>query len=374
LEPDLWYLPDAAAALLATGWLVTMSRYTDFMAGVLDSSASAYAAYAATRLLEKRPDVETRFAPDAFGSWRSNLTRCVQDLAIAVELDSPGTFAATVDWSRIAFKARELDEEDLRTSLVCLQEVLAGELPDGASSRVDRCFESAFARLDQTNGETPALDPKKTLDRLCLSYLQACLEGDAQKATQEIMQAVDNGLPVRQAYLQVVARAQEEVGNLWHAGKITPYEEHFVTATSGRVLALLAQRMEPAPANGRTVIGATIHENAHEFGIRTIMDLFGAAGWKTICLGASLPAEELAAATEGFGADLLILSVTLVPQLKHLRETIEAVRRVSPGIKVLVGGLALQAAPDAWKWAGADAFARSPDEALEVASRLLGSA
>lgn len=348
-----------------------MSSYDDFIASVLDHSASAYAGYAASRLLESQPDLETQFAPDAFGNWRGNLTRRLQDLAMAVELDSPSVFAATVDWSRDAFAARELSMKVLHDSLVTLQEVLQKELPQSGSPRIGRCFEAAFDSLARTAGQAPALDPQKPLERLILTYLQACLEGDAQRATREVLDAIARGLPVQQAYLHVVTRAQEEVGRLWHQGKLAIHEEHFVTTTSARLLTLLSHRLPAAPSNGYTVIGATIHGNAHELAIRVLTDLFGAAGWRSICLGSSLPASDLAVATREFRADLLVLSVSMVPQFKPLKETIRAVRLESPRIKILVGGIAFDAAPQAWKWAGADERARGVEEAIATGNRLV---
>jgi hypothetical protein len=63
----------------------------------------------------------------------------------------------------------------------------------------------------------------------------------------------------------------------------------------------------------------------------------------------------------------------MVHQLKTLRETIETVRRDASDMKILVGGLAFEPAPDAWKWAGADGYARDIEGALETAQRLLSA-
>jgi len=123
-----------------------------------------------------------------------------------------------------------------------------------------------------------------------------------------ILHAVDAGLDVREAYLEVLAPALVETGRLWHADKLGVHEEHFVTATTERVMTLLVQRARPAAGNGKTAIGAAIQGNAHELGIRTLMDFFGLAGWRAICLGSSLPAADLARAVHDFHGDLLVLS------------------------------------------------------------------
>ena len=349
-----------------------MSAFHDFAASILDQSASTYAAYAASQLLEQHPETAQRFAPDPFASWKAYLTGRVEDLAVAIELASPQIFVAAVDWSRQSFAARDVPEAHLHAGLGCLQDVLDHELPAPARPSASKYLQAALAGFERPAPHFEALQAVDPSSRLALSYLQACLEGDEHRAMSTVLKAVDSGLGVHDAYLAVLAPALVETGRLWHEARLGVHEEHFITSTTERVMTLLQQRARPANGNGKTVIGAAIQGNAHEIGIRTLMDFFGIAGWRAICLGSSLPAADLAHAARDFRGDLVVLSVTMISQLKFLRSTIEAVRHVAPSIKVIVGGLAFTADPDTWRTAGADAYAPSAAGAVEIGSRLVG--
>lgn len=349
-----------------------MTAWRDFAASLLDQSAATYAAYAVSQLLEQHPDTEQRFAPDAFSTWKAYLTSRVQELAVAIELASPQIFVAGVDWSRQSFAAREVPEAHLRAGLICLQDVLEHELPVPARKAAASCLQTALAGFDRPAPSFVKLEATDAHTRLALSYLQACLEGDDKRAMEVVLHAIDAGLDVREAYLRVLAPALVETGRLWHAAQLGIHEEHFITSTTERVMTLLVHRARPAAGNGKTAIGAAIHGNAHELGIRTLMDFFAIAGWRAICLGSSLPSGDLADAVRDFRGDLLVLSVAMISQLKYLRETTDAVRREAAQVKILVGGLAFAAAPEIWRTTGADGYAPSADEAVAMGARLVG--
>jgi methanogenic corrinoid protein MtbC1 len=82
------------------------------------------------------------------------------------------------------------------------------------------------------------------------------------------------------------------VGRLWHAGELGIVEEHVVTYTTERLMALLAHRAARAPANGRTVICAAVAGNAHDIAVRVLADFFDISGWRAVHLGANVPARN----------------------------------------------------------------------------------
>jgi methanogenic corrinoid protein MtbC1 len=349
-----------------------MTTFKEFAATLLEKGAAAYGAYAANALLERQPATSERFTPESFADWKSHLSMRVLELSVAVETHSAELFAAAVDWTRQSFQARNVPEEDLEASLVCLREVLLAELPESATGAVGQCFERALQRFKRPVPPVERLDPSHPRSRLALTYLEACLTGDRRRAIRIILDAVDSGLDVQDAYLDVLVPAQREVGEMWHAAKMGIHEEHVVTAITQSVMALLAERGRRSEVNGKTVLLASVASNAHDLGPRVLTDLFEIAGWRAIGLGPSIPAADLAQAVSHFQADLVALSATLVTQLKNLRHAVETIRAHNADVKILVGGLALDAAPGIWEWVGADAHASGIDEAMKTANRLVG--
>lgn len=350
-----------------------MSHPDVFAAELLELSAAGYASLATQRLLARHPDVEQRFAPDAFAGWKAALTQRLVELAAALRIGEPEIFRARVDWARKAFGARGVPVEDLRASLESLAGVLEEELPESARQAPGALLAGAIETLAAPPvEETGGLNPARAEDRLALEYLAAVLEGDSGRATARVLAAVDAGLPVETAYMDVLIPAQREVGRLWHSGELGVAEEHVVSYTTQRLMALLAARAERAAPSGRTVLCAAVAGNIHDIGVRVIADFFEIAGWRVVYLGANLPAADLVSAVQYFDGDLVVLSAALSVQLARLDETIQAVRRIERRrVRVMVGGLAFADAPEVWKKLGADGYSPDAREAVRLGSRLL---
>ena len=351
-----------------------MSQPRLFAAQLLEASAPAYAACAASLLLERHPEVGERFAPHAMRDWKATLEQRVLELSAALGVEEPRLFALRVRWAEKAFRVRELSTEDFRSSLVCLREVLSEEMPEAAGTEAGNWVDQALQGLaEPTPPAERALDPEDPNGRLALRYLKEVLEGDARRAVELVAAAVDDGLDPRTAYLEVLVPAQREIGEMWHLGELTVGEEHFVTSTTERAMSMLVRRADRLPANGKTIIAAAVAGNAHGLATRVVADFFEMAGWRAVCLGADVPAAELAAAARAFDADLAVLSAAHATQLRTVRQSIEVVRGLQDReIKVLVGGVAFDDVLELWKRLGADGYARPADEAVALGASLVG--
>lgn len=162
---------------------------------------------------------------------------------------------------------------------------------------------------------------------------------------------------------------------MWHVGEVSVAEEHIVTATTERAMSLLAERAPRRDANGKTMIAAVVAGNSHGLGVRALADFFEIAGWRSICLGADVPAADVATAAVYFSADLVVLSAALTTQLKALRRTIETVRRLPDlEVEILVGGVAFAGTGESWRRLGANGHAETADGAVALGERLVGLA
>ncbi len=363
-----------------------MSESTSFTAEILETSASAYAGCAAHLFLEQNPEIADESSRGDLRTWKSHLTHRVLELSAAVGAEEPAIFAARLQWAGKAFDARDMKTRDLRSSLACLREVLAEELPEIARETATSYIDSALDAFDQPPSK-PAmgsgLDPANPTDRLALQYLQAALEGDSPHAVDIVIAATEDSLSVQDAYLKILLPAQQEVGRLWHTGDLRIAEEHLVTTTTERVMSILAYRSTalaaagsvalPSTAHGKTVLSATVAGNTHHLAVRVLADFFEMAGWRSICLGANVPPSDLATAVVYFDADLLMLSAALSTQIKMARQTIEEVRQLPDRTtKILVGGSGFNDAPELWQRIGADGHALTADSAVTLGAQLVG--
>ena len=334
-----------------------------FTAQMLETGARGFAGYASSLLLERHPGVTADGTTDR--DWRAHLAQRVLELAAAVRTGQPDIFVARARWIRSAARAREHPEDGLRAAFECLQEVLVERLPDQASMAIEPHLAAALGVFDEApHCRETAVDPSTEAGKLCLRFLETSLEGDARSAVQLLLDALASGHSVRGLYLEVLMATQREVGRLWHQGELGISEEHLVTSTTKRAMSVLCQHGPAAETTGKTVVAASVAGNIHEIGTRLVSDFFELAGWRAVCLGADVPADEIQLAVSYFDADLLALSATLATHLKAAAETVERVR--PSGTPILVGGLAFEDAPTTWQTVGADAFAATAGEAVEI--------
>ena len=349
---------------------MAMNDGESMAAKLLAVSAPAYAAYASNRLLEKLPEAETQFGGSAFGHWKDHFSQRISELSVAMAEKEPALFLSRVRWSRAAFQAREVPENLLRESLVCLDEVLEEELPEACCQAPKKYISAALNSFEELEKRTAELDSKDPASKLAMQYLLQVLEGNSGNAIKLVIDAHDQGLSLEKTYA-VLMSAQREISRMWHEAEINIAEEHVVTSTTERAMAVLAYKAEKHASNGLTLVSAAVAGNAHDIGIRVVSDFFEFAGWRAVCLGADLPPIDIAQAAKFFDASLVLLSAALSTQLKAIRETVQAVRESNTQCKIMVGGTALQDAPDIWRQLGADAYASSPAQAVITATQLI---
>lgn len=351
---------------------MTTTSENQMAAELLEATAAGYATAAASSLLEDQ-SIRARYEPRAMASWKSHLGQRLLELAAAVRAGEPGLFSARVVWQKRAFLARESDPTDLPEAIRSLKRTLDTELPENLSRIVSRYLDEAISALDvESEPEASDLDPNDAAGALALKYLAACLEGDARRAIDLVMEARGT-FSLATIYLEVLLPAQREIGRMWHAADASVAEERMVSETTRRLMALLSHG-EPRPAEtGKTVLAAAVASNAHDIGIRAVSDLFEVAGWRVISLGANVPPGDVASAAKFFDVDLIVLAATLSTQLSQLRATIDAVRSsCGDDIKILVGGNVFLDAPDLWSSLGADAYAADVSQAVEAGERAIG--
>lgn len=343
-------------------------------AKAIEANAANIAATACNQFIKTQPQLASQASVDIYDSWAHHFQQRVMELSAAVAAGEPALFTARVEWSRQAMAARFLQNINLRDTLQSLREVLTETLPPDSLAEALHCLDQAINDYSEepAKPEVSQLDPGHALERLALFYLQAALEGNVNEAMQIVLDAVDDGLDARQAITGVLLAAQREVGHLWHLDQITIAEEHLVTTTTQRLMAILASKVKRAPDRGKTAVAAAVSGNVHDIGIRAISYLMEMDGWRMIFLGPDVPRNNLPAAVHFYDADLVMLSLTLSSQLSSMCDTVAAIRsHCENNVKILVGGNAFRDAPETWKSTGADAYAESAEQVLQVAEQLV---
>ena len=344
------------------------------LAQLLESRAVDVATRACEDLLGRDRDLASRFGNEAKQLWTEHFAQKVMELSAALSAGNPQLFRDCMQWSVQAMQARALRKDDLEKSVDSLLTALTQQLNSKDLDIVTSYINVAQENITQEPlaDSILALDPGIETDRIAILYLQAVVVGNLHSGMDIVIDQVDNGMSVRDAYLKVLLPAQQEVGRLWHMNRLSVAEEHLVTSTTQRLMAVLANKVAHDNDNGLTVIAAAVAGNAHELGIRTIAYLLEFDGWKTIYLGSDVPAVDLPVTVNCFNADLVLLSISLSSQLKSLRTTIEHIRsNARQPVAIMVGGNGFSGAPDLWRNTGADGYAADAQQAVALAGTLV---
>jgi len=352
-----------------------MNSNDRFVAQILETSAVGYAGLSASLLLERRPEIGERYDSDGFANWKTQLQRWLLDLSGAIDAGEPKLFESRMLWTRKAFIARQASVSDLQAALEALRDVLRERLPEGSTGTVIPAIDRALeAVADPGAKQAGALDPEEPAGRSALSYLETILEGKPREATEQLLAAVDGGTSVKEAYLDVLIPAQREAGRMWHAGELSIGEEHVITATTQRAMALLCERARSSSPKDKTVLLACVPGNVHDMGLRATSDFFEMAGWRALNLGSDVPHEEIARCVQTFDADVVVLAATLDPHLKGVQRAIEQIRALEDReVKIIVGGPVFKRVPDLWRRVGADGYSAAVEETEPLATQLTGS-
>ena len=88
-----------------------MKQTEAIAAEFIASSAPAYAAMAANRLMETSPGLASSMGNHAFRYWKEHLQQRLLELSAALAESEPKLFNSQVKWSITAFQARDISPQ-----------------------------------------------------------------------------------------------------------------------------------------------------------------------------------------------------------------------------------------------------------------------
>lgn len=319
----------------------------------------------------RHPGLDTRYGPDGRQRCTEDGVRHVEFLGAALRADRPALFLEYLDWADDLLRALDLDPQDLVDHLDTLAEVVA-ERFEGIAESVR---ELVGQGRDQLRGErevSPSLIDQSTPEGvLAASYLEDLLNGRRRAAMDQIHEALDDWLDLRDCYLLVFQPTLREIGRLWQIGRITVAQEHYATAATQLVMSSLYPRVFAGPKDAGRMVAASVGGELHEVGVRMVADFFELSGWDTHFLGSNTPAREVARMAVERQADVVAISATMSTHVDRVREMVAAVREATDAV-ILVGGRPFLLVEDLWEVVGADGTAADAAEAVEAATRLAG--
>ena len=291
----------------------------------------------------------------------------------AIEASSPELFADYITWEKVFLVNLGIPEERLKERLEVMEDVIIKNLPPEKSSIAVRYIEESIDNLPKPSNYTSYINEDKPLVKLLEQYLEFLLNGDRHSAGKMIIEAVDNGISVKDIYLHVFQSSLYEVGRLWQENKITVAQEHYITAATQLIMSQLYPYISNSKKTGKVLVATSVSKELHEVGVRMVADFFEMDGWNTFYLGANTPTESIIQTIISKKADLVLISATISSHIGEVMDLIRTVRRCAEcrDPKIIVGGYPFNVDNNLWKKVGADGQAEDAETAIEMAEKLV---
>ena len=245
---------------------------------------------------------------------------------------------AAVEPQRTDTGRRLYTDEDIERLILLRRVTQAGE-SIGQIAQLSR--EELLAMLpdqetsstDDTSGYRNAASIDQHLD-LCLQSMKNL---DAVELETRLLRASVN-LGQRAFLEKLLHPLLEKTGDMWSDGRLHVAHEHLASTVVRSLLGSM-YLSKSADATDPLIISTTPHGQRHEFGALMASVTAGGAGWRTIYLGANLPAEDIIESAQGRQADAIALSIVYPTDDPGMAEELHKLRQLDDdSIHIIVGG------------------------------------
>ena len=140
------------------------------------------------------------------------------------------------------------------------------------------------------------------------------------------------------AFLEsVAAPLLRQVGDEWHAGRMTPAQEHLASSVLHDIIVETMRTFSKANGAPRVLV-ATAAGDRHAVGAALVGAAAAVEGWSVLYLGADLPAAEIADAARAAAVRVVALSVVYVDDRARMLGELRAIRSRLPREVTLIAG------------------------------------
>jgi len=202
-------------------------------------------------------------------------------------------------------------------------------------------------------------------------FLSLLLDKRRKPAAEYALQIAAGEGKSGNAYSSVVLPALSQIGWLWQRNEISVADEHAATEIARYVLFRLLDSLPAKRPLGKSVLVACVPGEEHDVGVQIAGAYLEAAGWDTIQVGRSAPADEILRMLEARQPHVAVFSINMLARLPAARDLFAKVRERFTGIRIIAGGRAAVAARKVLA-DNVDAIVDGLEDLQETALRMAG--
>ncbi len=201
-------------------------------------------------------------------------------------------------------------------------------------------------------------------------YLGSLLAGDRKACRAAIEQSLQSGMPANLVYVNIIWPIMVEVEQLWRSDRITASEEHLATRINRTIVDQLQNKLPRRPSKNKKVVICCAQTELQELGAQIMADLFESDGWEVKFLGGGLTNDDILAFIHEYAPEILLIYGIGPKQAPDVRRLIDTIKDINawPNMRIMASGGLFNRAEGLWQEIGADLFAATALEALQIAA------
>ena len=206
-----------------------------------------------------------------------------------------------------------------------------------------------------------------TLER----YLDTLLKGDRKACRAVIEESLQTGTPANSVYMDIIWPIIAEIEHLARTDKISTTQENLATRINRTIVDQLQNKLPRKPLKDKRIVISCTQNELQELGAQIMADLFESDGWEVKFIGGGLENEDILAFVHEYSPDILLIYGSTPKQAPEIRRLIDSIKEINawPNMRIMVSGGLFNRAEGLWQEIGADLFAATALEAIQVASK-----
>jgi methanogenic corrinoid protein MtbC1 len=201
-------------------------------------------------------------------------------------------------------------------------------------------------------------------------YLRALLSGDRISCRLVIEEALKNGIPAHQVYIDIIWPIMVEIDRLYRDGNIDSAQEAFASRINRTIVNQLQNKLPRRNEKHKKIVTCTASNEQAELGGQMITDLFESDGWETRFLGGTVSNDDILSFIHSYHPDILLLYGMNGSDAPAIRQLIDTIREINawPNMRIMLSGGVFNRAEGLWEEIGADLYAENAAQAVEMAN------
>jgi methanogenic corrinoid protein MtbC1 len=199
-------------------------------------------------------------------------------------------------------------------------------------------------------------------------FFETLISGHRPAAREVVRGALEGGAAPAQVVTDLFWPTYETVEKLFRADQLTRLSHHMATRLLRVLVDQNAALLRPGASRSRRIFATCGPRDADELGAQMAVDILEHQGFEISFAGGNIPSDEVLAHVHETQPDVLLMFASGPSDLPEMRQLIDTLHEIGacPNLQIAVGAGVFNRAEGLAEEIGADLWARSPMELVDV--------